>query len=84
MPPFVREILIGNIINERLCLTCTNKNLLLLQQINNEIETSNNDAILNEQFDVDEGRSFQKCVILKKVVHIQYERYKSICLDINI
>ena len=63
MPPFVREIPIGNIVNERLCLTCTNKNLLLLQKLNNNIEESCNDAILNERFDDDEGGSFKKCII---------------------
>ncbi len=62
MPPFVREIPIGNILNEKLCLTCTNEKLLLLQQIKNNIEGSYNGALLNERYD-DEGGSFKKCVI---------------------
>ena len=62
MPPFVRENYIRNIINERICLTCNNKNLLLCQKvIDDNDRNSKIDDLIDEK--LDEGGSLKKCLI---------------------
>ena len=62
MPPFVRENYIRNIINERICLTCNNNNLLLCQKvIDDNDRNSKIDDLIDEK--LDEGGSLKKCLI---------------------